>query len=116
MEWALSVLARSWSKVIWAPGNHELWTPRNDTVQLRGAHRYQHLVEMCRRLGVLTPEDPYAVWQAANGPVTVVPMFLLYDYTFLPAGVMSIPWFRRDLSYAALHLWSLFLRASVMVR
>ncbi|MEU3051402.1 hypothetical protein ABZ705_33770, partial [Streptomyces sp. NPDC006984] len=30
--------------------------------------------------------------------------------------LMSIPWFRRGLSYAAWHLWSLFLRASVMVR
>ncbi|TLQ47917.1 nucleotidyltransferase domain-containing protein [Streptomyces marianii] len=30
--------------------------------------------------------------------------------------VLSIPWFRRDLSYAAWHLWSLFLRASVMLR
>ncbi|MFI2052976.1 hypothetical protein ACH435_24055, partial [Streptomyces purpureus] len=29
---------------------------------------------------------------------------------------VSIPWFRRDLSYAAWHLWSLFLRASVMIR
>ncbi|MCD9880412.1 hypothetical protein LJ657_44050, partial [Streptomyces sp. NR30] len=30
--------------------------------------------------------------------------------------VLSIPWFRRDLSYAAWHLWSLFLRAAVTVR
>ncbi|MCD9877050.1 hypothetical protein, partial [Streptomyces guryensis] len=32
------------------------------------------------------------------------------------SGILSIPWFRRDLSYAAWHLWSLFLRAAVTVR
>ena len=75
--------------VVWAPGNHELWTPREDPVQLRGDHRYQHLVTVCRDLGVLTPEDPYAVWDGPGGPATVVPLFLLYDYTFLPDGVST---------------------------
>lgn len=89
VEWALFTLARSYSRVIWLPGNHELWTPRDDPVQLRGAERYQYLVDMCRRLGVLTPEDPYPVWQAPDGQVTIVPMFLLYDYSFLPAGATS---------------------------
>ncbi len=43
---------------------------------------------MCRRLGVLTPEDPYPVWAAGprGGPVVIAPLFLLYDYTFRPDG------------------------------
>jgi len=75
--------------VVWVPGNHELWTHRADPVRLRGVARYELLVELCRRLGVLTPEDPYPVWTGPGGPVTVVPLFLLYDYTFWPPGVTS---------------------------
>ena len=29
---------------------------------------------------------PYPVWTGAGGPVTVAPLFLLYDYTFRPPG------------------------------
>ncbi|MEQ4303937.1 metallophosphoesterase [Plantactinospora sp. B6F1] len=87
--WALRLLKERFGTVVWVPGNHELWTPRQDTVQLRGVARYELLVEMCRRIGVITPEDPYPVWTGAGGPVTVVPLFLLYDYTFRPAGVQT---------------------------
>ena len=30
--------------------------------------RYRYLVAMCRRLGVITPEDPYPVWTGSGGP------------------------------------------------
>lgn len=80
--WALGTLARNFSTVIWLPGNHELWTPPGDPLPLRGQARYDHLVDAARALGVLTPEDPYPVWEAPQGPVAVVPMFLLYDYTW----------------------------------
>jgi 3',5'-cyclic AMP phosphodiesterase CpdA len=86
IEWALATLAGRFATVIWVPGNHELWTHPRDPVQLRGEERYRHLVGLCRRAGVLTPEDPYPVWDGAGGPVLVVPLFLLYDYTFRPAG------------------------------
>jgi 3',5'-cyclic AMP phosphodiesterase CpdA len=86
VEWALGVLAGRFTRVVWAPGNHELWTARQDPVALRGEERYRHLVEVCRSLGVATPEDDYPQWSGAGGPVTVVPMFLLYDYTFRPPG------------------------------
>jgi len=89
VEWALRTLAGKYAKVIWVPGNHELWTPKDDPVQLRGENRYRRLVDMCRGLGVLTPEDPYAVWEGEGGPVTVVPLFLLYDYTFRPEGASN---------------------------
>jgi 3',5'-cyclic AMP phosphodiesterase CpdA len=89
VEWALELLAGRFAKVIWAPGNHELWTVPSDPVQLRGERRYRYLVDMCRSLGVATPEDPYLVWEGAGGPVAVAPMFLLYDYSFRPAGAGS---------------------------
>ncbi|MDO0939347.1 metallophosphoesterase [Streptomyces sp. DG2A-72] len=89
IEWALTALSNRFAKVIWAPGNHELWTPREDPLQLRGQARYDRLVELCRSLGVLTPEDPYAIWDGPGGPVTVAPLFLLYDYTFHAPGTTT---------------------------
>jgi 3',5'-cyclic AMP phosphodiesterase CpdA len=88
-EWAIETLAERFTTVVWTPGNHELSTHRADEVQLRGVARYQHLVEICRRFGVLTPEDPYPTWQGDGGPVTVAPLFLLYDYTFRIDGFSS---------------------------
>ncbi|MFE5792307.1 metallophosphoesterase family protein [Streptomyces sp. NPDC056503] len=87
IEWALGLLRDRFAQVVWVPGNHELWTPRDDAVQLRGDERYRHLVEVCRRLGVLTPEDPYPVWTGAGGPVVVAPLFVLYDYSFRADGL-----------------------------
>ncbi len=89
IEWALRRLRERFATVVWAPGNHELWTPRNDPVQLRGEQRYRYLVELCRRLGVVTPEDPYPIWTGPGGPAAVAPLFLLYDYTFWPDGAVS---------------------------
>ncbi len=82
VEWALGLLRERFATVIWVPGNHDLWSVPEDPVRLRGQARYAHLVEVCRGLGVLTPEDPYPIWEGAGGPATVVPLFLLYDYSF----------------------------------
>lgn len=86
---ALHALRSRFEKVIWVPGNHELWTPRTDPVQSRGVERYGQLVELCRRLDVLTPEDPYAVWEGEGGPVAIAPLFVLYDYSFHPPGTST---------------------------
>ncbi|WP_049563889.1 metallophosphoesterase family protein [Streptomyces sp. SBT349] len=86
IEWALTLLADRFARVVWVPGNHELWTPPDDPVQLKGEARYRWLVELCRRLGVVTPEDPYPVWEGEGGPAVIVPLFLLYDYSFRPPG------------------------------
>ncbi|WP_433789731.1 metallophosphoesterase family protein [Actinoplanes sp. CA-252034] len=84
--WALRLLAGRFAKVVWSPGNHELWTPREDPVTERGEARYRRLVEACRELGVATPEDEYPVWDGADGPAVVAPLFLLYDYSFRMPG------------------------------
>jgi 3',5'-cyclic AMP phosphodiesterase CpdA len=81
-EWALLLLSQRFAKVVWTPGNHELWTVPHEQPDLRGEQRYLHLVEICRSLGVLTPEDQFAVWHGNGGPVTIAPLFLLYDYSF----------------------------------
>jgi 3',5'-cyclic AMP phosphodiesterase CpdA len=81
VESTLALLAGRFTKVLWAPGNHELLTrPGED--EPRGDDRYRQLVKACRRLGVLTPEDPYPCWEGPGGPAVVAPLFLLYDYSF----------------------------------
>ncbi|WP_103500393.1 MULTISPECIES: metallophosphoesterase [unclassified Streptomyces] len=89
IEWALTLLRDRFAKVIWVPGNHELWKVKQETHPLRGVERYDALVEMCRGLGVLTPEDPFPVWTGAGGPVRIAPLFVLYDYTFLAPGTTN---------------------------
>ncbi|MFD9336625.1 metallophosphoesterase family protein [Streptomyces sp. NPDC060028] len=89
VERALGILARRFERVIWAPGNHELWTHPKDPCRLRGEKRYAHLVDLCRSIGVLTPEDPYAVWQGDGGPAVVAPLFVLYDYSFRAPGTLT---------------------------
>lgn len=97
VEATLRLLRGRFAKVIWAPGNHELWTRADDPVQLRGARRYDRLVEMCREIDVLTPEDEYAVWHGEDGPAVVAPLFLLYDYSFRAPGTTTK---QESLAYA----------------
>jgi 3',5'-cyclic AMP phosphodiesterase CpdA len=97
IEWALRVLCDRFRTVIWVPGNHELWTPPHDPVTLRGQARYEHLVDFCRGLGVITPEDSYPVWQGPGGPALIAPLFLLYDYTFRVDGTHTK---EQSLAYA----------------
>jgi len=89
IEWALRLLAGRFATVVWAPGNHELWSHKEDPTGLRGDARYRHLVELCRGIGVSTPEDPYLVWDGPGGPVTVAPLFIGYDYSFRPDGATT---------------------------
>lgn len=89
VERTMRLLRGRFGTVVWAPGNHELWTHPSDPVKLRGEQRYQALVQMCRDNGVLTPEDPYPVWTGADGPVVVAPLFQLYDYSFHAPGTRT---------------------------
>lgn len=82
IERTLDRLSRRFAHVVWAPGNHELWTTGDDPVQARGVERYRRLVELCRALDIHTPEDPYPVWSGPDGPLVIAPLFLLYDYSF----------------------------------
>lgn len=89
-RYALALLTRRFAQVIWVPGNHDLWTlpvasPEEEDV--RGEEKYQQLVAICREYGVLTPEDPYVVWPGEGAPALLVPLFLLYDYSFRPDDV-----------------------------
>ena len=85
----LRLYAERFAQVVWVPGNHELWSTGKGEDGLRGVARYERLVEICREIGVLTPEDPYPLWQGPGGPARVAPLFLLYDYSFHPPGTST---------------------------
>lgn len=86
LELALKVLTSRFARVIWTPGNHDLWCPHDAVDRPRGQERYDELVGICRRFGVDTPEDPYVTWPAEPDTI-IVPMFLLFDYSFRPAEI-----------------------------
>lgn len=81
-RWALDTLSSRFKTVVWVPGNHELHAYPDESPDLRGEKRYMHFVDVCREMGVVTPEDPYPIWHGTGGAVRIVPMFLLYDYSF----------------------------------
>ena len=82
---ALDWLSRRFAQVIWVPGNHELWLTDRTTAPLGSVAKYDALVAIARRLGVLTPEDPFVAWPP-SGEV-IVPLCTLYDYSFRPDTV-----------------------------
>jgi hypothetical protein len=83
LELTLDQLQPKFGQLLWVPGNHELWTRREEP-GLMGLRKYEALVEVCRRRGVLTPEDPYPLYLGRGGPRRVALLFTLYDYSFTP--------------------------------
>jgi len=77
------LLRPRFAKVIWVPGNHELWTHPTCENSDRGVARYQALVELMRGLGVLTPEDAF---EHFADDLVVCPLFVGFDYSFSPEG------------------------------
>ena len=87
LDFVLRTLNPRFQQLVWAPGNHDLWTPKDWPSDQRGVAHYDRLVALCQRYGVLTPEDPYARWPG-DGPLrAIVPTFLLFDYSFRPDTV-----------------------------
>jgi predicted phosphodiesterase len=81
----LETLGPRFARIIWVPGNHELWTTRPDMP--RGEAKYEGLVALCRAHGVLTPEDPYELFDDGEQKYLIAPLFTLYDYSFCPEGL-----------------------------
>ncbi len=83
LEFALQILCKKFAQLLWVPGNHDLWAKEEP----KGEALYQTLVAVCRKYGVLTPEDPYVQWPGPGLPCVIAPLFLLYDYSFRPPEV-----------------------------
>jgi hypothetical protein len=84
LEFAIRTLRTKFAQLVWAPGNHDLWTPADWPAGRRGVAHYERLVALCQRYGVLTPEDPYAQWPGDGPRRAIVPTFTLFDYSFRP--------------------------------
>jgi Icc-related predicted phosphoesterase len=92
-EDALTWLAERFAKVIWVPGNHELWLVDKAISPRSSVAKYHALVAIARRLGVVTPEDPFVAWPPSGD--VIVPLCTLYDYSFRPGEVALadvVPW------------------------
>ncbi len=87
LQFALTLLTKRFKQVVWVPGNHDLWSLPSDRNNLRGEEKYRRLVSICRDYGVLTPEDPYTRFLGEEEDYLLVPMFLLYDYSYRPDDV-----------------------------
>lgn len=87
IEAALTLLAPRFGQIVWTPGNHELWTLPRSGESESGLARYRRLVALFHSFGVLTPEDPYPLVTVGGQDLRIVPLFLLYDYSFRPAEV-----------------------------
>ena len=90
LAYAFQFLRRRFARLIWAPGNHELWAPNGGSASsqaARGEARYLALVALARSFGVLTPEDPYPIWPGSEPPIVIAPLFILYDYSFRPDAI-----------------------------
>lgn len=89
-RYAFSILTQRFAQVVWVPGNHDLWTLSSayfEENHKRGEAKYQQLVAICHEYGVLTPEDPYVIWPGEGVSAMLVPLFLLYDYSFRPDDI-----------------------------
>jgi 3',5'-cyclic AMP phosphodiesterase CpdA len=92
LELVLESVKPKFAKLLWVPGNHELWAMRDEPA---GEARYRAMVALCRQHGALTPEDPYPVFEGH----LVAPLFVLYDYSFAPEGMdaeAAVAWAREE--------------------
>lgn len=85
VTWVIDQLAPKFARLLWVPGNHELWSRKPD--EPRGEAKYAALVDACRERDVLTPEDPWVTWEGPGGPLVLALLFVLYDYSFRPPDV-----------------------------
>ncbi len=97
LHFALETLGQRFRRLLWVPGNHDLWTVGKDPLKLRGEAKYRRLVDICRQHGTLTPEDPYLRWPAdgVSPDHLLAPLFVLYDYSFRPDSLSfeeALPW------------------------
>ncbi|KAI1394905.1 Metallo-dependent phosphatase [Hypoxylon fuscum] len=87
LDLTFELAKRNFREVFWCPGNHELYTLQSSRPDLRGVAKYQFCVDIARRHGVHTPEDPFFRWEGEGGPVLIALLFTLYDYSFRPPHV-----------------------------
>lgn len=74
LEWCFKFLAQRFLKVLFTPGNHELWVMRDDK-QLDSFAKFEAVRALGERHGVSF--SPFH-----RGPLSIVPLFSWYDFSF----------------------------------
>jgi predicted phosphodiesterase len=97
LRFALSVLKLKFGKIIWTPGNHDLWTFPLSSYSLKGEEKYNKLVAICHEYGVCTPEDKYQIYNSNGQEYCLAPIMTLYDYSFKPNDIQN----GKELEWAA---------------
>lgn len=87
IEKSFALLVKRFQQVIWVPGNHDLWTLPNDPDGRKGNYKYNYLIELCQKYGVVSPEDSYPIVGSASQKIRILPLFILYDYSFRPTNI-----------------------------
>ncbi|GAI92483.1 unnamed protein product, partial [marine sediment metagenome] len=88
LKFALSILSLRFKKIIWVPGNHDLWTFPLNRYGLKGENKYNQLVSVCKEYNVLTPEDKYSEIIIDTQKFIIAPTFTLYDYSYRPEQIL----------------------------
>jgi predicted phosphodiesterase len=74
LEWCLASLARRFARVLFVPGNHDLWVLR-DAPGLDSLRKFGQVCALAQQCGVgMAPHRA--------GAVTIVPLLGWYDYSF----------------------------------
>ncbi len=87
LKFAISILKKKFDKIIWTPGNHDLWTFPLKEDGLKGVEKYNSLVSICQENGITTPEDEYIIYKNDLKDYCLVPTLVLYDHSFKPSHV-----------------------------
>jgi predicted phosphodiesterase len=85
LSWCLEILARRFRKVLFVPGNHELWVVRED----REKDSLQKFEDVCA-----VAESSGASMQAfCEQGVSIIPLLTWYDYSFgEPSEELKLMW------------------------
>ncbi|MEM7184495.1 MAG: metallophosphoesterase [Spirochaetota bacterium] len=75
LEESFAKLASVFYKVLYVPGNHELWVVRDSTTRIDSLQKFDFILQLAKKCGILT--EPVHL---AN--VSIVPLFSWYDYSF----------------------------------
>ncbi len=89
IHFAFEQFTGKFEKVIWVPGNHDLWIKSGDEEMPSSEEKYDLLIKICREYNVVSPEDEYIQYKNGQSVYYIVPAFLLYDYSYAPENIDS---------------------------
>jgi len=75
LEDSLLMFKRKFSVVFYVPGNHELWVRNAQPAMINSIDKFEQIISMCKRIGVLT--TPCKIGSSKK-QVWVVPLFSWY--------------------------------------